>query len=233
MLGVAVTLVPWVTILLATQTVGSTGTGKPLPRSVDIANGIVFFLFTGIIEAAFLLAPFVIAVWRRPPGISRRDGMRALGMRAVPFRQAFVWIVVGLGAILAATLLYQVLITVLHLPLQTNGDVLAQRAKDAPFTTLGALAGAVLIAPFCEEVFFRGFTFAGFLKGMPVWLAMVLSAILFGISHGDIGSLAPLIVFGVVVALARWRTGSIWPGVVIHTGNNLLAALAIVAVILR
>ena len=41
----------------------------------------------------------------------------------------------------------------------------------------------------------------------------------------------PLIVFGAVVAVARWRTGSIWPGVVIHATNNLIAALAIVAVI--
>lgn len=231
--GTAVTLVPWVTVLVATQLTASpsVANAKPLARNVDIASGIVFFIFTAVVESAFLVAPLYIAVVRRPPGMTRREGLYALGLRPTPLIAALGWVVVGLAMILAATLLYQWVIQLLHLPLQTNADALAKRAKLEPFTVLGALAGAVLVAPICEEIFFRGFAFAGFLRGMSVWPAVTLSALLFGISHGDIGSLAPLIVFGAVVAIVRWRTGSIWPGVVIHATNNLIAALAIVAVL--
>ena len=231
--GVAATLIPWVAFLLisantAPQTATSSGAGTLSPLD-DAISAIVFVIFTAIVEAAFLLAPGYYAAVRRRAGTTVRDGLRALGFRRTPLLPAIGWVVGGLVVVYTASVIYQIIITRFSLGLHTNVDTLQQLGQHAPLTVIGTLIGAVFIAPFCEEIFFRGFTFAGFLRGMPVWAAVLLSALLFGIAHGDAGSFALLFVIGVVLAVVRWRTGSIWPGMALHMANNAVAAIVVVA----
>jgi membrane protease YdiL (CAAX protease family) len=61
----------------------------------------------------------------------------------------------------------------------------------------------------------------------------VLSALLFAVAHGDVGSFVPLLVFGLVLAVARSQLGSIWPGMAMHILNNALTSLVIVVAILH
>lgn len=229
--GVAATLIPWVAFLLisanaAPQTTASSGTLSPLE---DAIGAIVFVIFTAIVEGAFLLAPAYYAVVRRRADTTVREGLWALGFRRTPLLPAIGWVVGGLVVVYAASAVYQDIITRFSLGLHTNVDTLQQLGQHAPLTVIGTLIGAVFIAPFCEEIFFRGFTFAGFLRGMPVWAAVLLSALLFGIAHGDIGSFALLFVIGLVLAIVRWRTGSIWPGMALHMANNAIAAIVVLA----
>jgi hypothetical protein len=114
---------------------------------------------------------------------------------------------------------------------QTNIDIVLKGAEAAPYTAVAILLSAVIIAPFCEETFFRSFLFQGMRLRINVWLAVVLSAILFGIGHGDPGSLALLIVIGLVLAMLRWRTRSIWPGIALHMLNNAVSALVVIQAI--
>jgi hypothetical protein len=67
---------------------------------------------------------------------------------------------------------------------------------------------------------------------MRFWPAALLSAFLFGLAHGDVGSFAVLFVFGIVLAVVRWRVGSLWPGVIIHATNNATASIAIILVLM-
>jgi membrane protease YdiL (CAAX protease family) len=229
--GVAATLIPWVAFLLlsantSSRTTASSGTLSPLN---DAISAIIFVVFTAIVEGAFLLAPGYYAIVRRRANTTVREGLWALGFRRTPLFSAIVWVAGGLVVIYAASVVYQDIITHFSLGLHTNVDTLQQLGQHAPLTVIGTLIGAVFIAPFCEEIFFRGFAFAGFLHGMPVWIAVVASALLFGIAHGDVGSFALLFVIGLMLAVVRWRTGSIWPGMALHMANNAIAALYVVA----
>ena len=132
-------------------------------------------------------------------------------------------------AIFAIDNLYQYVITVLHLNLQTNDQVLLQRSKIAPISTYATLLAAVFVAPFCEEIFFRGFVFPGLCATMPVGWAIVSSSLLF-LAHADPGSFAVLFIIGLALAFLRWRTKSLWPGVFLHFLNNGLGALLIILV---
>lgn len=236
--GSAVTLVPWVAVIVLSLGVSSaTGSAsklgsKPLPRGEDVASGIVILLFTMLVEGAFLLAPAWYAIWRRRPSLSARDGLRALGFRATAPLPAVGWVVLGILVVYLASAAYAGAIQAFHWNLHTNATTLQQEAQSAPITVLCTLVGAVVVAPFCEEIFFRGFMFAGFLRGMPVVVAAVLSALLFGIAHGDVGSFVPLVVIGLVLAFVRWRTGSIWPGMALHGLNNAIAAVVVLGTIL-
>lgn len=229
--GAAATLVPWLIFIWGTQllaTTSATTSQKHLSTAADIAGGIFAFIATGVVEVAFLIAPLYYTVWRRNPGISVREGLAALGLRKMPLAPAIVATVGGFVVIIGSSVLYSFLLTYFNLPLHTNSDALLQQAQYAPISALGLVTGAVLVAPICEEIFFRGYLLGGALQRVNFWVAGLLSALLFALAHGDVGSFVVLFVFGVVLAFIRWRCGSIWPGVIIHMANNATAALAII-----
>lgn len=235
LLGAGITIVPWLLLIVLEQVVSASAGGSVkthrLPVAVDIVGGVIFLLFTAVVEGAFLLAPLIIAIRNRTPGTTRWGALRALGLRGTRFWPAAGWVALGLIVVFAVSIIYSTLITTFHLPLQTNGETLMQEAQTMPFTVIGALIGAAVIAPFCEEIFFRGFLFAGLLRGMNVLWATLLSAFLFTLVHGDIGSALPLFAIGLMLAIIRWRTGSVWPGMALHMLNNSLAAIAVILVI--
>lgn len=229
--GTVATLAPWLIFIIGSQLLSaqSSATGqRHLSTAEDIVGGVFAFFFTGGVELAFVIAPAYYAAVRRAPGITPRQGFAALGLRSTRLNVAVVASVVGFVVIIGCSLLYSYLLQVFKLPLHTNSDALLQQAKYAPISTMALVAGAVLVAPICEELFFRGFLFGGLLHRMSFWPAALLSAFLFALAHGDIGSFAVLFIFGMVLAVVRWRVGSIWPGIVIHAANNATAAVAII-----
>jgi membrane protease YdiL (CAAX protease family) len=229
--GALATLLPWVAFAVVSQ-LGSTGqkaASRPLPRGQDLAGGVSFFIFTIILEGAFVIAPFYYALSRRAPDVSVRDGLYGLGFRRTPLGPAIAWVVGGLVVVLVGSDLYALVIHALNLHAQTNTDTLMQEAKTMPLTVIGALAGSVFVAPLCEEIFFRGFLLGGLLRGMRPVVAVIVSALLFAIAHALIGSFAPLLLIGLVLAVVRWRTGSLWPGMAIHLCNNALATILVIS----
>jgi membrane protease YdiL (CAAX protease family) len=236
-IGTLLTIVPWLVIIVGSQIITSAGsvsspsTGR-LPVGVDLIGGIVALVFTVVVEGAFLIAPLVVALARRPQGTTRRDGLRALGFRKAPFWPSVGWIAGGLFTVYFLGFIYSLLIQGLNLNLQTNAEALQKTAQYAPITTILTLAGAVFVAPFCEETFFRGYLFAGLLRGIGPWVAGLIATVLFTLVHGDIGSAFLLFAIGLILAAMRFRLGSIWPGIVLHALNNGVAAIFIVAAIL-
>lgn len=231
--GVAITLVPWVMFLVAGLLVGGSvssggGVRVRLTPLEDLIAAIGTLVLTTVIEAAFLIAPLYLAIRTRAPGAPLSDAFRALGFRRAPLGLSLGLIAGGFVLTLAIELIYGLIVQLTRLNLQTNVDVLNAQARYMPLVVVATLIGAVVVAPFCEETFFRGFALAGFLRGMGIWPAVILSAVLFTIAHGDVGSSVPILALGLVLAYARWRTGSIWPGIALHIANNSLAALVII-----
>ncbi len=230
-LGVLLTLLPWIaffTLALVSLSGNATIT-KPLSPQADLTGAIVTIVFSVIIEGAFLIAPFYFAnaAFRsiRPHA---RLALDALGFRRYPIGRTLLWVAALMVAIFLVNALYAYLITALHLNLQTNDQLLLQQSKVAPLTTYATLLAAVIVAPFCEEVFFRGFVFPGLRRGMPVGWAIIVSSLLFAASHVDPGSFAVLFIIGLALAALRWRTRSIWPPILLHMLNNGISALTII-----
>src|SRR5690606_24666955 len=67
---------------------------------------------------------------------------------------------------------------------------------------------AVIIAPFSEELLFRGLFLGGLLR-WGFWPAAAISALLFSAIHLDPGSLVPFFGIGLVLAWLAWRRGSL------------------------
>ncbi len=211
----------------------ATSATKPVPALQDAIGGVVAFLLSALLEGIFLIAPIIVIFSRRLPQTSFRERMGWLGFRATPLLPALGVIVVALVIGLGGSILYSQLITVFHLPIQTNSETLLKEGQSAPLTTIGLLAAAAIAAPFCEEIFFRSFIFVGMLKRMPLWPSIILSALIFGVAHADIGSFTPLVIIGLALAWARWRSDSIWPGIVVHAINNTAAAVVLLPLLLK
>ncbi len=83
---------------------------------------------------------------------------------------------------------------------------------------------AVMIAPFVEEIVFRGFLFNALLRYTPVGVAAVASGILFGLAHYDRESsftaFVPLACGGIVLATVYYRTGSLAASMLTHGSFN-------------
>ena len=232
LLGVLFTLLPWIVLALALNSLGTPSSNNaPLPLRADLIGAIITLIFSAIIEGAFLIAPFYFATAAfRELKRRGRLALDALGFRAFPARSTAYLIIGLMVAIFAVNFLYSYVITVFHLNLQTNDQVILEHSKQAPITIYATPFAAVFIAPFCEEVFFRGFVFPGLRRGMPVGWAIVLSSLLFAVAHADSGSFAVLLIIGLALAFLRWRTGSIWPGMILHMLNNGLGAVSIILV---
>jgi membrane protease YdiL (CAAX protease family) len=108
-------------------------------------------------------------------------------------------------------------------------------AKSSVAAGIGAGAFVCVGAPICEEFFFRGFLF-GVLRRIPLrlgrhdlgpWAAALIVGVLFGGAHVDSASsaqyLIPLGFFGFVLCIVRWRTGSLYPCIALHSLNNAVA----------
>lgn len=89
---------------------------------------------------------------------------------------------------------------------------------------------AVVMAPLAEEFVFRGLLFTALRNTRLGTLgsAIVLSAI-FAVLHWGYSSqnLVALMGLGLLFAYIVWRTGSLWPAVVGHAANNLVAVMVL------
>ncbi len=84
------------------------------------------------------------------------------------------------------------------------------------------LFAGVIVAPFVEEVFFRGFVFTG-LREKYGWIpAALISAGLFALVHLRPISFLPIFLMGLIFAYLYHRTNSIWPGLIMHLATNSL-----------
>ena len=81
-----------------------------------------------------------------------------------------------------------------------------------------------LLAPFAEELVFRGAVLKSLLqwKQNP-WVGIVISAILFALIHMNPAQMPHAFLVGLLLGWMYWRTDSIVPGVVYHWVNNSVA----------
>lgn len=161
----------------------------------------------------FLLVPIAIAAAR---GATPRQALVRLGLRR-PDRGAWKWMLASIGAYLLFSIAYTAAFGAPH-----QKDI----AEDFGTVPVQVLL-IVIAAPVSEEVCFRGFLFGGLRERLPRLAAALISGLIFGGLHATTGvsAVPPLIVFGFILALLYEKTGSIWPGILLHMLNNSVALL--------
>ncbi len=155
---------------------------------------------------------------------SRGIGVTSLGltMPTAPPVKLVLLSAGALGASLGLTALYSTIVNWLGVsyiaPPEIPKDIIFPGAAAA--LTYQAVA---LWTPITEEIFFRGFVYAGLVPRLGAGRAILVSAVVFGGFHILPGLLIPTFMTGLLLAWLYHKTGSIWPPIAVHAGQNALA----------
>ena len=83
-----------------------------------------------------------------------------------------------------------------------------------------------ILAPLAEEVVFRGAilrTLLGIMSKKNHWVAIFISAALFGLAHFNEAQFINALLMGLLLGWMYYRTGSLVPGILLHWVNNTMA----------
>lgn len=149
---------------------------------------------------------------------SRHLRARDLGLRrTIPTPGAGYAVLAVVGYALA------ICIWVVVIPQSTNQAAHKLTAVTHRPGTLAAVlivAGLAVFAPICEEVFFRGMLYRSLRNRLSLWPAALIAGSLFGLIHifsHPLNSIPVLIAFGILMCLLYERTGSLLPGIAVHS----------------
>jgi membrane protease YdiL (CAAX protease family) len=171
------------------------------------------FIYVGtIIQDASMIgaALFILSDLGRPTWAS-------VGLRSFD-RSAYKWLALAFLAYYAMAILYSVIFDPRS---ETLPDDLGADQDVGLAIATGVLL--IVIAPFAEELFFRGFLYQAFRNSFGVLPGAILSGLVFGGIHFELFKLVQLAILGVILALLFERTQSLWPPIMLHAVNNTLA----------
>jgi CAAX protease family protein len=131
---------------------------------------------------------------------------------------AYGWVLVAFVAYLALAGLYTVLV---NPPTEDLPDQLGADESVALAVITGLFV--VVVAPFVEEFFFRGFLYQALRNSWGTILGIVGSALIFAFIHFAFDKFVPLFFLGVALAMLFEKTGAIWPCIMLHALNNSIA----------
>ena len=173
-----------------------------------------------IAESVLLLAVWLIVVRKYHLPWS------AVGLRLPASGRSFALAGAALFGSLAFTAAYAALVSALGLDALVPERLPAGLAGDGAYILVSALALGGWV-PFVEEVFFRGFLFAGLSARYGLYVGVAVSAATFALVHFSLATIIPIFVTGILFALVYHATRSVWIPAAAHSAQNLLALLAI------
>jgi len=86
-----------------------------------------------------------------------------------------------------------------------------------------------LVPALCEEIAFRGFILSGLRHMGHRWVAILVSSVFFGATHGILQQSLPACAIGIVIGYVAVQTHSLLPCIVLHfVYNSMSIVLAMV-----
>ena len=83
--------------------------------------------------------------------------------------------------------------------------------------------GLVLLAPFAEELLFRGFLFNAVRQMFGFWVSAGVVSLLFAVAHQQLNVGIDVFVLSMVLCYLREKTHSLWPSIGLHVLKNFVA----------
>jgi uncharacterized protein len=189
-----------------------------LNLNISNIDNLTFSIFYGIQVLLMLGVVWFFAVYWR------RSGLRDLGFRYYSIARTIWYTFLSLILIFLVSFIYVII-------LQKVFGIDAPGSKIDELVRSGNVSGNILIvvtaviAPLCEEVYFRGFLYPAFRKSFGVVIGIFLSSIVFAAAHLDLFSFFPIMVIGWILAFMYEKTKSIFTVIFLHSIYNLILIL--------
>lgn len=171
-----------------------------------------------VAQVGLIFLPTLVFVW-----LTRQSAHEILKLQRLDFWSGVTCFLLGLACwpvfILFSTLTQ--LLMALISPVSASGSTTVVNQGGAPWI---AFVGVALLGPLCEELLFRGVLLSTYERRFArhaIWLVGILFAFL----HPSLDQALGALFLGIVAGWVVFRTRSIWSGVLLHVGVNLVAAL--------
>jgi len=151
----------------------------------------------------------------------------AFDLSRMPAAEHVLCAAAALGSLLPTSLLAG-LSSRLHPP---GPEWVAMYNSHLPDSAAGIALAAVAVvvaAPLAEEMVFRGLVYRLGRRAWGPWPAAVVSALIFGLVHGEPWYLFGLLALGLLLAAVYELTGSLWSAVIVHAVHNAVALALLV-----
>jgi membrane protease YdiL (CAAX protease family) len=199
--------------LLLLITILAAGIASAFDSDLETLGAVL--VLQALLAAAMIYVPFQVA---NPDGFARPAALGLGPSARAPVATAAIAYLAYIGC--------AIVISALFSPEQE--DITRELGVDEG--VLGGIAAFFLIviaAPVAEEIFFRGFMFAGIRSHGSFLVAALVSSGIWGLFHftgeGSWPVVLQLSLFGVILAAVYERTGSIRPCIALHMLNNAIA----------
>ena len=209
-------------LVIATSAIVGVVAGFVVDKSwPDWLQGTFYF---SLITASY--ATQLLVVWF----LARRRGLKfapAVGLNPFP-------LVAGITAAVVVSFVGRLLAGIASLVAQLLGLRLPQPTVDptrilgtGPVSVILILVLLMVVAPFAEEVIFRGVVMGSLQRRYGASWAIVGSGLLFAIVHVQLATVVAIIFVGLALGWVAMRYRSIWPSIIAHSLFNGVSAAAI------
>ena len=147
-----------------------------------------------------------------------------VGFRKIKLADTFL--ILGFGAFFNILITALVDLAIINFPInQQLSDY--EKLMDPLFKSGFILVFLVVAisAPIFEEIIFRGIIFNDFKKALPVWISILLQALLFGLFHGNWIQGTYATILGIILGIVYYKYRSIWAVILLHFSYNTISLL--------
>ena len=185
---------------------------------------IILSAATGPAAGFTLQAMLLLAAWRqsRPP--------RGDGLGAGPVQRPVLLAALAVGQLFATVLWAIMVVRLFGAPSTVIAGMLRQTARTSPWLFVSLVVLTTVVAPICEEAFFRGWLWTSLRRRWrPTRIAFVtaLPWLLLHAADGGWRRVAILIPAAILFSIARQSCGSVRASIIMHVTNNGAAALLV------
>lgn len=173
---------------------------------------------TLVLSEVAILVPAL--VFTRVTGHSSRALFR---LHPIGGRTVACSVIVGLSLPMVANAVDTALESRFPMPESLKQAMEAMLNIHGPGDLVWVVAGLVIGAAVCEELFFRGFLQSTLEWRHGPFRAIILASLTFGLVHINPWWFASILLAGVVCGLLAYTSGSVYPGIIVHGMNNGLS----------
>lgn len=118
-----------------------------------------------------------------------------------------------------------------HLIPAFKSEAMTNMIRASSHQPVMAILGAGVAVPLFEEFLFRGLLFGHLERTFSSAISVVTTSILFALLHVqyELPLMLGILCVGLLLGMIRWKSGSIWPGTIIHALNNTTAILMVMS----
>jgi len=149
-----------------------------------------------------------------------KEILSRLKLKLKGFNTAFLWGILAAVLMFALVFVFEVILILLGVRSEELGNIQDIETYFSPVSILIILA----VQPMAEEIFFRGFLFDKIRSFGGDYIAIVLTAVLFGLAHMSYSKpylVVSIIMMGIVLGCIVVKTKNLYSAIIAHTTFNV------------